>query len=276
MKPWISTRSCAGYESAPSLLARLRAHAWLAGALLAMTLPVVAEAASPCGDVGQRACCVVERVPSCNQGLHEVAGCTGNCACGPASVALDILTAGATAALPKFSLGHCEVNVHGSAPVNGGGPVTPHPAGPVVVVNGGNPGGTAPGGTGPVYVPPRPGTAVPPPGSGYVPPPSGPVTSPPPPASGYVPPPAPGHVPPPPNPGYVPPPSPGTTTPPTPSRAGADPQCTQMDQSIDQAQAALNLEYLHLLQQLQQNQAKAAQLEQQRAQVNQQCVLQRR
>lgn len=37
---------------------------------------------SPCGGEGERACCLGERVPSCDSGLYEVAGCVGNCACG--------------------------------------------------------------------------------------------------------------------------------------------------------------------------------------------------
>jgi neutral ceramidase len=40
----------------------------------------------PCGGTGQRACCVTERIPSCNEGLIEYAGCTtGNCTCGGAN-----------------------------------------------------------------------------------------------------------------------------------------------------------------------------------------------
>ncbi len=39
--------------------------------------------ATPCGGVGQRACCVLERVPSCNKGLVEREGCKGaKCVCG--------------------------------------------------------------------------------------------------------------------------------------------------------------------------------------------------
>jgi hypothetical protein len=39
-------------------------------------------AASACGGKDQRACCVTERVPSCNSGLEEKSGCSGDCACG--------------------------------------------------------------------------------------------------------------------------------------------------------------------------------------------------
>ena len=35
-----------------------------------------------CGSAGQRACCIAERIPPCNQGLTEIVGCTGNCTCG--------------------------------------------------------------------------------------------------------------------------------------------------------------------------------------------------
>ncbi len=38
--------------------------------------------AKPCGGDGERACCALERLPSCNAGLVETAGCKGNCACG--------------------------------------------------------------------------------------------------------------------------------------------------------------------------------------------------
>lgn len=37
---------------------------------------------TPCGGVGQRACCLGESFPSCDQGLVEVAGCVGDCTCG--------------------------------------------------------------------------------------------------------------------------------------------------------------------------------------------------
>lgn len=53
---------------------------------LAVLTPQLAAAASPCGGAGQRACCVGERIPSCNQGLHEVQPCnTGDCTCGGAN-----------------------------------------------------------------------------------------------------------------------------------------------------------------------------------------------
>jgi len=61
--------------------------------------PVLASAASSCGGPGQRACCVTERIPSCNPGLHEVLGCTGDCTCGGANP------------LGAFnSVGHCVPN----------------------------------------------------------------------------------------------------------------------------------------------------------------------
>jgi hypothetical protein len=42
--------------------------------------------ATPCGAAGQRACCVLERIPSCNKGLVEREGCKGGkCACGRAA-----------------------------------------------------------------------------------------------------------------------------------------------------------------------------------------------
>ncbi|MBI5716237.1 MAG: hypothetical protein HZC37_00940 [Burkholderiales bacterium] len=47
--------------------------------------------ASACGAAGQRACCALERLPSCNAGLVEKAGCSGNCACGVnATTGLDV------------------------------------------------------------------------------------------------------------------------------------------------------------------------------------------
>ena len=50
-------------------------------ALVAAIVPTSASA-SPCGAPGQRACCLGERVPSCNEGSIEVAGCSGDCTCG--------------------------------------------------------------------------------------------------------------------------------------------------------------------------------------------------
>lgn len=35
-----------------------------------------------CGGEGERACCALERLPSCDSGLVEKAGCKGHCACG--------------------------------------------------------------------------------------------------------------------------------------------------------------------------------------------------
>lgn len=37
---------------------------------------------APCGAEGQRACCAAERIPSCDAGLIEVLGCSGDCFCG--------------------------------------------------------------------------------------------------------------------------------------------------------------------------------------------------
>ena len=36
---------------------------------------------SPCGGEGERACCLVERIPACDSGLVEVPYCIGNCYC---------------------------------------------------------------------------------------------------------------------------------------------------------------------------------------------------
>ena len=36
----------------------------------------------PCGQEGQRACCLAERVASCDAGLTEIPGCSGDCFCG--------------------------------------------------------------------------------------------------------------------------------------------------------------------------------------------------
>lgn len=52
------------------------AMAWLTLA------PAPVEAASACGGKGERACCVLERVPSCDKGLKESGTCKKNCACG--------------------------------------------------------------------------------------------------------------------------------------------------------------------------------------------------
>jgi len=69
-----------------------------AGALKSIGHCEVKPVATPCGGVGQRACCVTERVPSCNPGMHEVLGCSGNCTCG-----------GPNPAGALKSIGHCEV-----------------------------------------------------------------------------------------------------------------------------------------------------------------------
>jgi hypothetical protein len=53
-------------------------------------------AVTACGGAGQRACCVTERFPSCNQGLIEVGGCSGDCRCG-----------GANPGGALNSIGHC-------------------------------------------------------------------------------------------------------------------------------------------------------------------------
>lgn len=44
--------------------------------------PPAPPKATACGGEGQRACCALERLPSCNAGLVEKGGCSGNCACG--------------------------------------------------------------------------------------------------------------------------------------------------------------------------------------------------
>jgi len=70
-----------------------------AGALKAIGHCEVKPVATPCGGVGQRACCVTERIPSCNPGAHEVLGCSGNCICG-----------GPNPAGALKAIGHCEAN----------------------------------------------------------------------------------------------------------------------------------------------------------------------
>ena len=70
-----------------------------AGALKAIGHCEANPVATPCGGVGQRACCVTERVPSCNPGAHEVLGCSGNCTCG-----------GPNPAGALKAIGHCEAN----------------------------------------------------------------------------------------------------------------------------------------------------------------------
>jgi len=72
---------------------------WVLLSGLGSMAPTPSLAATACGGAGQRACCVGERIPSCNSGLHEVVGCTGVCTCGgvnPFGVA--------------NSIGHCEAN----------------------------------------------------------------------------------------------------------------------------------------------------------------------
>src|SRR5688572_19493221 len=45
---------------------------------------------APCGDVGQRACCHLEReFKPCNTGLEVVAGCGGNCLCSDGGSSMD-------------------------------------------------------------------------------------------------------------------------------------------------------------------------------------------
>ena len=61
--------------------------------------PLPSYAATNCGGQGERACCLGERIPSCNQGLHEVLGCSGNCTCG-----------GFNPLNAANSIGHCEAN----------------------------------------------------------------------------------------------------------------------------------------------------------------------
>jgi len=52
---------------------------------LFLFLPFKSYGATACGGANQRACCVTERIPSCNSGMHEVLGCSGNCTCGGAN-----------------------------------------------------------------------------------------------------------------------------------------------------------------------------------------------
>jgi pimeloyl-ACP methyl ester carboxylesterase len=51
-------------------------------ALVVLAAPGEVGAVTACGGSGQRACCVSERVPSCNTGLVEIPGCSGDCTCG--------------------------------------------------------------------------------------------------------------------------------------------------------------------------------------------------
>jgi hypothetical protein len=66
-------------------LAALAALAILCAAALLPATP--AQAATDCGGRGERACCALERVPSCDKGLDEVGSCAkelggSKCACG--------------------------------------------------------------------------------------------------------------------------------------------------------------------------------------------------
>ena len=54
--------------------------AGLSGLAIAL-LPVRSLAMTACGGEGERACCVLERLPSCNPGLFEMPFCAGDCAC---------------------------------------------------------------------------------------------------------------------------------------------------------------------------------------------------
>jgi hypothetical protein len=83
----------------PAVRALAGFFVWVLLSGLGSLAPLPSYAATACGGVGQRACCVGERIPSCNSGLHEVMGCTGECTCGginPFGIA--------------NSIGHCEAN----------------------------------------------------------------------------------------------------------------------------------------------------------------------
>jgi len=62
--------------------ARLAATLGLLAWALGLALAAGPAAASSCGGKGERACCVLERVPSCDKGLKESGKCTKNCDCG--------------------------------------------------------------------------------------------------------------------------------------------------------------------------------------------------
>ncbi|MBL8345724.1 MAG: hypothetical protein JNN03_09805 [Rubrivivax sp.] len=64
------------------VLARLAAALAFLGFALWLALGTGLAAASSCGGKGERACCVLERVPSCDKGLAESGKCTKNCDCG--------------------------------------------------------------------------------------------------------------------------------------------------------------------------------------------------
>ncbi len=63
----------------PALLVQLGSISLWAFVLLAVPATALA---SPCGAPGERACCFGERLPSCNEGSIEEAGCSGDCTCG--------------------------------------------------------------------------------------------------------------------------------------------------------------------------------------------------
>jgi hypothetical protein len=74
---------------------------WVLLAGLGTLAPTPSYAATSCGGAGQRACCVTERPGGvfgdpCTSGLHEVAGCTGDCKCGGVNP------------FGVSSIGHCE------------------------------------------------------------------------------------------------------------------------------------------------------------------------
>ncbi|MCW5890609.1 MAG: membrane dipeptidase [bacterium] len=62
------------------MLCRVGLHCAALVAVFALLLPAGATAA-PCGQPGQRACCIGEGV-ACVDGAREVPGCAGDCACG--------------------------------------------------------------------------------------------------------------------------------------------------------------------------------------------------
>lgn len=52
------------------------------GLIVWLALAPALASASSCGGKGERACCVLERVPSCDKGLKESGSCKKNCDCG--------------------------------------------------------------------------------------------------------------------------------------------------------------------------------------------------
>lgn len=73
------------------------------GSALVARTPPAPVTVTACGGVGQRACCVSERIPSCNAGLQEASSCGGgsNCTCGGPNPGGAVKSIGMCVAIPQ-------------------------------------------------------------------------------------------------------------------------------------------------------------------------------